>query len=319
MKSVRNVVIRISTAALFLAALVSPLCAQAKTDWRTQYPKIIFAPSSSENEADRIVRNKPLQDYLKKTLGVDVEIFMVSDYAGQIEALKAKKIQMASLGSDAYAAAFDVTKGNVEPLVVAIDTMGSTGYNSIVIVQKDSPIKSIADLKGKSFAFADPNSTSGFLFPTFYFRKMGINPDSYFSKWGFGGSHENDVMAVVNGTYNAGATYTTNEIKGVVQGLVAKGMIKKDAVRTIWKSAIIPQRTDRRPQGLARPDEEGHPKGLLGFRRDRRPRGFQGLHRARRHQRLRGRDPRSLAGHHRNARREHQASEEIGPLPPANT
>ncbi len=240
MKSVRNVVIRISTAALFLAALVSPLCAQAKTDWRTQYPKIIFAPSSSENEADRIVRNKPLQDYLKKTLGVDVEIFMVSDYAGQIEALKAKKIQMASLGSDAYAAAFDVTKGNVEPLVVAIDTMGSTGYNSIVIVQKDSPIKSIADLKGKSFAFADPNSTSGFLFPTFYFRKMGINPDSYFSKWGFGGSHENDVMAVVNGTYDAGATYTTNEIKGVVQGLVAKGMIKKDAVRTIWKSAMIP-------------------------------------------------------------------------------
>ena len=47
-------------------------------------------------------------------------------------------------------------------------------------------------------------------------------------------------MAVVNGTYDAGATYTTNEIKGVVQGLVAKGMIKKDAVRTIWKSAMIP-------------------------------------------------------------------------------
>ena len=101
---------------------------------------------------------------------------MVSDYAGQIEALKAKKIQMASLGSDAYAAAFDVTKGNVEPLVVAIDTMGSTGYNSIVIVQKDSPIKSIADLKGKSFAFADPNSTSGFLFPTFDSGRWASTP-----------------------------------------------------------------------------------------------------------------------------------------------
>lgn len=240
MKIVRDAVVGISAAALLLAALVAPLSAQARTDWRAQYPKIIFAPSSSENEADRLVRAKPLQDYLKKALGVDMEIFMVSDYAGQIEALKAKKIQMASLGSDAYAAAYDVTKGNVEPLVVQMDAMGSTGYNSIVVVQSDSPYKSIADLKGRSFAFADPNSTSGFLFPTFYFRKMGINPDTYFSKWGFGGSHENDVIAVVNGTYDAGATYTTNEIKGVVQGMVAKGMIKKDAVRTIWKSAMIP-------------------------------------------------------------------------------
>lgn len=238
MKISRTQLARWSGAILFTLLAVG---AQAQAnDWRKDYPKVSFAPTSSENEADRIVRFKPLGDYLKKTLGVDFEIFIVSDYAGQIEALKAKKIHMASMGADGYAGAYEVSGGNVEPLATTMDLKGSTGYNSIVVVKADSPYKTLADLKGKTFAFADPNSTSGYLFPSFYFRKQNMDPATFFSKTGFAGSHENDVMAVINGTYDAAATYTTNETKGVVQSMVSKKMIAEGAVRTIWKSALIP-------------------------------------------------------------------------------
>ncbi len=231
---------RLAVVALSVALTVGALGAQEKSDWRKQYPKIAFAPTSSENEADRIVRYKPLLDYMKKTLKVDFDLFVVSDYAGQIEALKAKKIQLASMGADGYAGAYEVTKGNVEPIATMMDSLGSTGYSSVVVVKTESPYQSLADLKGKSFAFADPNSTSGYLFPSFYFRKMGMDPAVFFSKTGFAGSHENDVMAVVNGTYDAAATYMTNEKKGVVLTMISKGMIKEGQVRTIWKSALIP-------------------------------------------------------------------------------
>jgi phosphonate transport system substrate-binding protein len=228
-----------------LVALSSSLCSAA--DWRSEYSPLVISSGTSENEADRIRRYKPFTEYLEKTLNVPIKYYVASDYAGAIEGVKARKVHFARMGSASYAAAYDVTDGGVEPLLVEIDSYDSTGYHSVICVKSDSPYESIQDLKGKSLAFADPNSTSGFLVPTYYLRKMGMDYDKYFGKTGFAGNHEMGVLAVKKGTYDACCTWYSNEVRSNLSRMAGKGMLKfdednpgKSDVRIIWKSPLIP-------------------------------------------------------------------------------
>ena len=207
--------------------------------WRKDYPVVVYSVLSGENERDRIIRMKPVTDYLTKELGVEVKLFTATDYAGTIEAMKAGKAHFASYGTASYAAAWDAMKGNVEPLLTQTDETGGSGYHSTIWVRKDSNIESLDDLKGKTLAFADPNSTSGFLVPSYYLRKFGYDYDTYFSKTGFSGSHENGILAVVKGTYNAACTWFTNEERNNPLRMSRKGMIDIDEIKMIWKSPII--------------------------------------------------------------------------------
>ncbi len=214
-----------------------PLAAGAR--WQDRYPTVVYSVISSENEADRVVRYKPVIDYLQRELGVKVDFFTASDYAGTIEAQKAGKVHFAGYGTASYVRAWMVTGGGVEPLVAHIDATGSSGYHSVVAVRSDSAYRSLDDLKGRSLAFADPNSTSGFVVPSFYLRKAGKDPDTFFGRTGFAGNHEMGVIAVIQGTYDACATHWTNESAGNIQRMASKGMIKADDLRIIWTSPII--------------------------------------------------------------------------------
>jgi phosphonate transport system substrate-binding protein len=162
-----------------------------------------------------------------------------TDYAGTVEALKSKRLELALLGGAGYAEAWIVTQGNVEPLAQIQAQDGDTGYYSMVVVKADSPFKTIDDLKGKKLAFADPNSTSGFQVPSFFLRLQGRDPRAFFSQTGFAGNHENAVMAVVNGTYDAAATWYTTEERTNVTRMILKGMIPKDSMRIVWRSPKI--------------------------------------------------------------------------------
>ena len=209
-------------------------------DWRTKYPKIIYSVVTGENEADRVKRYKPFIEYLKKELKTGVEFHVASDYAGVIEGVVAKKVHFAGFGSKSYSDAWTAAEGDVEPLVVSIDQYNSTGYHSVICVRADSSYQKLDDLKGKSFAFADPGSTSGFLIPTYYLRKSGRNPDDFFGKIGFSGSHENGVMALLNNTYEAVPTWWRNEDYSNLTRMAKKDMIKMEDIRIIWKSPLIP-------------------------------------------------------------------------------
>jgi phosphonate transport system substrate-binding protein len=173
-------------------------------------------------------------------LGVPLRMHQATDYAGTIEALKAGKLEFARFGPAAYAQAWLITGGKVEPIVVETDSDGLVGYHSVVVVKADSPFKAIADLRGKSFAYADPNSTSGFIAPAFFLREDGINPETFFGRTGFSGSHENSIMAILNGTYDAGATWWTNDERNNVARMEGKGMIPAGQTRVIWKSPRLP-------------------------------------------------------------------------------
>ncbi|HEY7363223.1 MAG TPA: phosphate/phosphite/phosphonate ABC transporter substrate-binding protein [Methylomirabilota bacterium] len=212
----------------------------AAEDWRRSYPTLNFGVISSENESDRVARHTRLVAYLERSLRVSLRMHHATDYAGTIEALKARKLEFARFGPAAYAKAWLVTGGKVEPVAVETDKDGAVGYHSVVAVRANSPYHTLDDLKGKTLAWADPNSTSGFVAPRFFLRESGIEADRFFGRTGFSGSHENSVIALLNGTYDAVVTWWTNEERSNVARMEGKGMIPPGQVRNIWKSPKLP-------------------------------------------------------------------------------
>ena len=225
-------------AALVSLALVSPVLAQ---DWRSQYPELTIGISSGENETDAIARNQPYADYLSRELGVPVKMIRGTDYAAVIEAMRAGHVQIASVGPAAYALARKVMGDEIAPVAVTLDQDGNLGYYSVIAVRADSPYQTLADIKGKSFAFADPNSTSGYAVPSYYLStELKTSADEYFSEVAFSGGHEQSVMALVNVTFEAVATHWRNETAGNIQTMEKKGLIQPGSTRIIWTSPVIP-------------------------------------------------------------------------------
>lgn len=224
----------------FLLCIMPMLFLGCGGDSGPERPKLVFSVVSEENQGDRMARYEGFRSFLENRLDMDVELHIATDYAGTVEAMRVKRVDFAFLGASAYALAHDVTDGGVEPLLTYRDSTGKTGYHSVVAVKKESDFQSLEDLRNRTIAFPDPNSTSGFLVPNYYFRKEGIVPDDYFSRTGFSGNHENGILAVINGSYDAATTYWNNEEFGNIQRMVGKDMIEDDAVRIIWTSPLIP-------------------------------------------------------------------------------
>jgi phosphonate transport system substrate-binding protein len=218
----------------------SALPAMTQTDWRQSVREIRFGVSPAENEAAALARTQPVIDYLTKVLRVPVKLYRVSDYAGLVEAMRADQLEFARFGPAVYSLGRRVLGDKLQPLFRDIDNNGQEGYVSVVVVRADSPYRSVADLKGKSFAFADPNSTSGYAFPSYYLRRQGFDPTTHFSGTVFSGGHDNSVIALVRGQFDAVATFQVNETSGVVQRLAARGMIPAGSTRVIWTSPLIP-------------------------------------------------------------------------------
>jgi phosphonate transport system substrate-binding protein len=229
---------RAFAAAIFAASLISPALA---ADWREQFPELNIGIASGENEADSIARNQGYAAYLSKKLGVPVHVVRGTDYAAVIEAMRAGQVQFATIGPANYALAHKVMGDLVAPIAVSQDKEGALGYYSVIAVRADSPYQKLEDIKGKSFAFADPNSTSGYAVPSYYLSTvLGTTADDYFSDVAFSGGHEQSVIALVNGTFEAVATHQTNEHSGNIPRMVQKGMIPAGSTRIIWTSPLIP-------------------------------------------------------------------------------
>lgn len=247
--------ILLSGAASLLAA---PAVAQA--DWRTQFRELRLGISSAENERDAVARQQPFQDYIQRALGIPLRVFRATDYAGVVEAMRSSNIEFARIGPANYALARRVMGDRVIPFARDRDNEGETGYYAVAFVKADSPFRRIEDLRGRSFAFADPNSTSGFAFPAYFLRRQGFVPDQFFGRTGFSGSHEQSVIAVLNGTYDAAATFWSNERHGNIQRMTEKGMVAPGSTRIVWTSPQIPNspwvmRADL-PEGLRRAWQE---------------------------------------------------------------
>ena len=216
--------------------------------WADQVPQLRIGLMGGENEADRLGRFGAYRDLLERTFGVPTRLFPASDYAGVLQAFAAKQIEISALGASAYAGAWLDTNGGVEPLFVAEETDGSIHYLSVMVVRADSGITSLEQMRGKALAWADANSASGYLIPRFSLRRagIGVEPGQYFSRTGFGGGHEQAVVAVLQRQYDAAVTWTSgqgDEAQGFSRGnltaMVQKGLLNMRDLRIIWRSEPI--------------------------------------------------------------------------------
>ncbi|WP_068505210.1 phosphonate ABC transporter substrate-binding protein [Paenibacillus kribbensis] len=192
--------------------------------------KIGVIPSEdSENVESKM---EPLKKYLSKKLGMEVDIFVANDYTAVVEAMRSKQIDVAHLGPFSYLLATE--KANAEAIVSKVDAdTGLPTYKSVILTRKDSGIKTISDLKGKTFAFIDPASTSGNLVPRNELLKNGVDPDKDFSTSLYAGGGDASALAVQNKKVDAGATSDT-----VYKAMVAKNLLPD--VSILHESAPIP-------------------------------------------------------------------------------
>lgn len=232
-----------AAAAILASALATPALAQ---DWTSELPAFRVGLLGGENEADRLRKNECMVEQLGEKLGVPIELYPASDYAGVMQGLLAGQLDAAQLGASGYAGIYLQNPDAVEPVFVALENDGSDGYYAMMYTLADSGIESIDDMKGKTLAFADPNSTSGYLVPKAELEAQEINIDEYFASTGFGGGHEQAVVAVLQRQYDAAVTWASGQgeesqgfTRGNLRAMVQKGMLNMADLRIIWRSRPI--------------------------------------------------------------------------------
>jgi phosphonate transport system substrate-binding protein len=171
--------------------------------------------------------------HLSKVTGKRVRWFPAESYAAQVEALRSGRLHIAGVatGPTPYA----VNLAGFHPLVGMQQANGSFGYTLRLITQRDSPIKSVADLKGKKVAHVSPSSNSGDIAPRALFAAQGVQPGKDYEVL-FSGKHDNSIMGVVNKDYDAAPVASS-----VLDRMQARGMFKPDAIRVVYESAPFPR------------------------------------------------------------------------------
>jgi phosphonate transport system substrate-binding protein len=200
-----------------------------------QARELVLGLIPADNNEEMIKTFEPMRAYLEKKLGQKVKMFTATDYAGVIEAMKKKRIDIAWFGPLSYYLAEQ--EAGAEAFAVGIrEGSNSATYKSIIVTPCDSGIKSILDLKGKSVAFVDPASTSGGLMPTFMVKQAtGKMPQEFFGKFTYAGSHDAAELAVKNKTVDAAAD---NDI--TYPKMLEKGLITKESNCIIAESSPLP-------------------------------------------------------------------------------
>ncbi len=214
-----------------------------------------FVPSG---EAQTILESgNRIAHLLEMATGYTFQSVVATSYAGVIEAMGAGRADIGWLNTFSYVIAHQ--KYGVEVRLVTV-RFGLPFYRSEIITQAGSGITSLADLRGKRFAFVDPASTSGYLFPLAGLKKAGYDPTSFFGQTVFAGSHNNVVLAVYQGRADAGAVY--EDARGTIQKTFPDVM---DKVKVVWKSDSIPNDTVSFRRDLSSDVADKVTKALLRF------------------------------------------------------
>ncbi|MFC0709134.1 putative selenate ABC transporter substrate-binding protein [Azorhizophilus paspali] len=164
---------------------------------------------------------KPLGAYLEKELGMPVKFVPVADYAAVVEALAADRVDMAWLGGFTFVQT-RLKTGNAIPLVQREQDEKFTSK----FISADPAVKSLQDLKGRTFAFGSVSSTSGSLMPRYFMLKDGIKPEEFFSRVAYSGAHDATVAWVQSGKVDAGVLNAS-----VWDKLVNSGKVDTDKVK----------------------------------------------------------------------------------------
>jgi phosphonate transport system substrate-binding protein len=201
-----------------------------------------------ENAQDRLASTECLRVKTEAALGVPVKLFTPADYDGVIQGLLGGTLDYAWLGASAYAKVYLTNPEAVDVILTKQNVDGTTGYYSIGFARVDSGVTSMDDAKGKVFAFADPNSASGYLIPAAELTEKYGKLEEYFAEVKMSGGHEQTIVGVANGDFVAGVSWADglgNWEDGFTSGAFRKaadsGLVDMNTIQEIWRSKMIPE------------------------------------------------------------------------------
>jgi phosphonate transport system substrate-binding protein len=187
----------------------------------------LFQPDKEKNDATY----RPLADYLAKKLNRKVILRTVDTWEGLAKSLAAGETDIALMGPWGYVLANNQAGAEAVATILYDD---KPEYFAIMVTNPKSGINKIEDMKGRTFAFGDKGSTSGYLIPFHQFQKMGLDPDTFFSKVIYT-KHQAIETQVSRGELDAGADYNRNR-----NAMIEQGLIKAEDSKIIWTSAPLP-------------------------------------------------------------------------------
>jgi len=187
----------------------------------------------NENPEEVEAQYQPLEDYLKKELGREVQLSVPTTYNAVVEAMVSGELDLAYFGGLTYVQARQ--RADVHPLFTEVNPRtGTTKYRSVIIVPADSDIKKVEDLEGETFAFGSVSSTSGSLYPSIMLDQAGIDYRTDLEEVIYTGGHDTTAQAVANGQVAAGGLEDR-----ILYDLQEEGIIEKGKVRVIEESDPI--------------------------------------------------------------------------------
>ncbi|MEU3260721.1 phosphate/phosphite/phosphonate ABC transporter substrate-binding protein [Streptomyces albidoflavus] len=233
---------QILSAVMVLSALTVTACGSSaadkggEADGGARNPdSLVFATIPTEDSTTLEQSFAGVIAMLEKETGKKITFQKATDYAAIIEGQRTGKIDIAVYGPFTYVLALN-SGVKIEPAAALVTEKGAKpGYRSYGFVKTGSDIESLADAKGKRVCFVEPNSTSGYLYPSAGFIEAKVNPEKDITPVMAGG-HDASVLAVVSGQCDLGFAYDVM----VEHQLIDKKQIKPGAVKTIWKSEIVP-------------------------------------------------------------------------------
>ena len=193
---------------------------------------VVFTYTPVEDPAVYEKIFSPFTEHLGKCLSKKVVFYQVQSNAAEIEAMRSGRLHVG--GFSTGPTAFAVNLAGAVPFAVKGDAKEFQGYNLIVIVKKTSPFMKLADLKGKKVAHTAPSSNSGHMAPMSLFPNEGLAPEKDY-KILFSGKHDQSVMGVNSGDYDAAAVASD-----VFYRMASRGQVKEDDFRIIYKSQKFP-------------------------------------------------------------------------------
>jgi phosphonate transport system substrate-binding protein len=186
---------------LLLAAVMFLALPQVQTSAQSKLV-MVFVPSMQTETV--LFNGQQIGRMLGGALGMPVDTVVATSFTAAIEAMCAGRADIGALNPFGYVLAHN--KCGVEVAAISV-RFGLPYYRAQISARADAGVTKITDLRGKRFAFVDPASTSGYLFPAALLKKMGYDPDHFFSQTIFAGSHPNVIIAIYRGQVDAGATF----------------------------------------------------------------------------------------------------------------
>ncbi len=233
---------------LLTATAITAICVTSAFAESHAITEVNFGILGGENAQDRMASNECFRAKMEEALGVPVKLFTPADYDGVIQGLLGGTLDYAWLGASAYAKIYLPDPEAVEVKLIKQNLDDSTGYYSIGFTRADTGITNMDEAKGKVFAFADPNSTSGYLVPGAELTAKYGKLEEYFGEVKMSGGHEQTIVGVANGDFAAGVSWADglgNWEDGYNSGAFRKaadaGLVDMNNLVEIWKSALIPE------------------------------------------------------------------------------